>query len=142
MNVLNDKQNTIFTLVYAEREIVGKSLSSITGPTLHTTRQDCIEELWQYVKVRIAEACKEEFVENSVELGITPPSLESATSESIDLSSIKDNKKEQVINWYFNFMDDDICECFFKIDEHSVKHENIDIRNKSLNIDLCASSVV
>ena len=56
--------STLFSLIYLERDSDSDAMININGPELFLSENLALEHLFQHVKTRITDACKEEFIEN------------------------------------------------------------------------------
>ena len=123
----------LFTLIYAERPSPSDALVCLNGPSVHNSEQEALLTLWSYVQNRIIAACKEEFVESAFDLGVdlfqfTPDDDAPVTEDEFDaiLSSIAGESLQSSVDWYFEFMNDELCECFYTIDKHLLTERKVD----------------
>lgn len=127
----------ITTLVYFERNIRNNCMP-LLSETVHASREEAILELWKYVagsdnhSGMIEEKCLAEFVEamRDNEFDIRMFDYTSDNDEQITHEELKalfqqtsTETKEEVINWYFNLMDDETTEADYRIKEHTINQE-------------------
>lgn len=124
----------ITTLVYFERNFRNNCMP-LLSETVHVSREEAILELWKYVaggdnhSGMIEEKCLEEFVEamgdNEFDIRMfdyTSDDDEPITSEELKalFQQTSIETKEEVIDWYFNLMDDETTEAAYRIKEHTI----------------------
>jgi len=117
--------NTLFTLIFAERPATSDALIALNGPTLHISVDDAVLHLFEYVKDRIVDCCLCEFVEwgqENLESFVLSTEELDADNEDVKnaLNRIKGVQIEQVVNWYFGYMQNELCEAFYKIEQHEI----------------------
>lgn len=131
-SLLDPGSTTLHVLMYFERPQNGDALVAINGPTIHTSHEDAILKLWEYVEGRIMSACKEEFIEscrdlidteNNVEIGLSSSGLPiDEVFNGLDdehfskaLSALSISNKENIIAFYFDLMNDECNEAVYQI---------------------------
>lgn len=129
--------DSIFILQFAERPKSGDAKPALIGPSVHSTEGEALEKLWEYVASRIIETCYDEFMEvfcDNCEEPIYPQSfLDKLSNEGLspEGEALSDHFKEyllaemgemakKAIDWYFDFMNDELFESFYTIDQHSI----------------------
>ena len=120
-----DSSHGLFALVYAERPTGSKSLGSLNGPTIHKSIASVYDELLEYVKDRILDCAVSDFVDwaESDEGFIKSLVLPSSSFRSLPddekaeyfVSQLTGLEAIKVVKWYFDHMDDDVSDCYFKI---------------------------
>ena len=109
---------TYFTLIYSERSVRSDALIALCGPSIHHSEQEALRLLWVYVRNRIIDVgMVEEFLESV--MGYEDGDME-LTDEDAVLASMPGEQLKVAVNWYFDFMNDECCECFYQIDKHLV----------------------
>lgn len=109
--------STLFTLVFFDHSRDSDAEAAMNGPHLFQTRAEALETLWTYVKSRIPACCADPFFDEAESLGLEiedeaediTPILESANAQ----------QREAIIDWYFEFSDDEDTEAFYEITEHT-----------------------
>ena len=109
---------TYFTLIYSERSVRSDALIALCGPSIHHSEQEALRLLWVYVRNRIIDVdMVEEFLESV--MGYEDGDME-LTDEDAVPASMSGEQLKGAVNWYFGFMNDECCECFYQIDKHLV----------------------
>lgn len=109
--------STLFTLVFSERPTDAGAEAALNGPYLFETRAEAYEELWKYVSARVPVCCADPFFEEAESFGLELD--EDATDITPILESTTPEQREAIIDWYFEFADDDDTEAFYEITEHT-----------------------
>lgn len=113
--------STLFTLIYCERPNDAGAEATLNGPFIYETRDQALQIVWDYVAGRIPACCADPFFEEAETLGLEvdedesdiTPILESATPE----------QREAIIDWYFDYANDDDTEAYYEITEHKPEVE-------------------
>jgi hypothetical protein len=103
-----------FTCYYFERSIEN-TRTAIVGPTIHNSFEAALEIPFKYAKNRIIECDLES--EFTADFEIKDGKIEEFFKFS-DPST-----KEDITNWYFNFMNDESCDAKYYIEEHDQTEE-------------------
>ena len=120
-------KNRFFSLIFIERDR-GRcdTQPSLNGPSCFTTKQDALQALWLYVSGRL-DVILDLFVEDALGLDVdlfkfTTDNDEPMSCDELEavVSSVNSCQIEKIVNWYFNVMDDELCECWFQISEHAL----------------------
>jgi len=104
----------LFTCYYLEQSRESTS-TSITGPTIHKSFEDALEVIFEYVKDRIFECGLESMFSDEFK----------GSEDNVEeyLKHTDPSTKEDIADWYFNFMDDDLCDAKYYIEEHGQDDE-------------------
>lgn len=132
INLITPKaKKSFFTAAFRDTPKENRAVSALNGPTLHTTLDSAINEVWRYVQTRLF-SMKEDFLVGSFDIedhGIDfPKGIDPATISDLDFTNILNDiagiEKQRAVNWYFDFMEkDNDRDSFYKIDEHAVAEE-------------------
>lgn len=115
-------QTQIFTLIYAERPATSNTLAALIGPTIHKTFNEALDTVFGYVCGRIIECCPAEFVED---FNLTPAKPNTSYQELHGFfKGLTEPQILHVVDWYFGQMNDELSECFYKINPHGIKQIN------------------
>lgn len=111
-------QLQIFTLIYAERPTASGTQVTLNGPTIHKTFNEALNTVFGYACGRIIACCPEVFVED---FNLTPAKPNTSYQELHGFfKGLTEPQILHVVDWYFGLMNDELSECFYKIDSHSV----------------------
>ena len=112
--------STLFTLVFFDRSRDSDAGVAMNGPYLFQTRAEALESLWNYVSGRIPACCADPFFEDAESLGLE---IDDEDDEDDDITPILESanaeQRESIIDWYFEYSDDDETEAFYEITEHT-----------------------
>ncbi|WP_415912381.1 hypothetical protein [Neptuniibacter sp. QD37_11] len=132
---------TLFTLIYSQRDTDADALISLNGPSIHTSRESALNEVWQYVRGRILSEYCIEFSEEHVNVDDMVEDLEGDTDSLPDgivafyegavsglegpaliffMDTMTIEQIQAAVNWFFNMVRNACTEAFFVIDEHQV----------------------
>ncbi|WP_372997559.1 hypothetical protein [Marinobacter sp.] len=109
--------STLFTLVFFDRSRDSDAEAAMNGPYLFQTRAEALETLWTYVQGRILACCADPLFEDAESLGLEIDNEEDDITPI--LAAANAEQREAIIDWYFEYSDDDETEAFYEITEHT-----------------------
>lgn len=114
----NTKQ--IYIIVYGEKAKHDSINGCITGPIVSTTEDSAYRVVFNYVKKNIATMYEHEYTSSLKQLNITLPNLsdnefeeENSFYQRLCKLTLPDIKK--TIDWYFDLVDDENTDAFYRI---------------------------
>ncbi len=133
--------STLFSLIYLERDSDSDAMININGPELFLSEKLALEHLFQHVKTRITDACKEEFIENVFSFDVPLFDITGYEDEEEPVSAeqleeifdyIANNGKiEMVTDWYFELMNDETSEYVYSIKKHDIEINSVILVDQS-----------
>lgn len=113
----------VYSLIYAERCRNGDAANAICGPSLFLTHEQAVEEIYQYVEGRLTGAQLDEYVrEHLTQLQSTAINTDDDQEMIIYFKSFDTEQKIALIDWFFNYADDETFEAFYQIEEHDLEY--------------------
>lgn len=127
LTFLFPQKKRFFSLVFIERDRASRATKAyLNGPYMFNRKQDALHALWLYVKGRL-DGVRDLFIEDACGLGVDLLKFTADNDEPISydefeavVSSVNSRQIQGIVNWYFDVMDDDLCECWFDLSEHVI----------------------
>jgi hypothetical protein len=116
---------TLHTLIYTECPRDESLSSNLVGPKLHKDAASAIGELFKYITARIPHTCSSAFLEWAEDniAGYAPLENVGEVEQAKHVLSgvTHDDDQKVIVDWYFEFANDDENECFYQLDEFEME---------------------
>lgn len=109
----------LYTLTICERSLKARAQQSLIGPFLFARKENAMDCLIEYVSRRIQDTCLDCFIEELDQFGlnINPAIKRDLLTHLIVL--LTQEQRQHIIDWYFEHIDSDTFEGFYKMDAHA-----------------------